>query len=254
MDLGIQEADKLQRAIARLIAMSPAGVQLLLIGGFRYRLLDDSQRFSVDIDYHWGGNLQEKQKELHSLCRRVVLKEVKRVFGYEGSVSRLQETDAESPNAALIELRFWQAGRAIEIPIEITRIICLDPPVVRVADGTVHATASDADVIEGKVLAVLNRLYIQHRDFVDIFLYGDRLRPDSPQRMQKKMHALSLSAEAVRKRLRDLDHHRKYHEDAIQKVIATQMNPNVAEQLNAGGGGRTVLSESLKFVKRVCPQ
>jgi hypothetical protein len=47
----IQEADKLQRVVARLIATSPAGVSLLLIGGFRYRLLDNSHRFSVDIDY-----------------------------------------------------------------------------------------------------------------------------------------------------------------------------------------------------------
>ena len=46
----LQETDKLQRIIARLIATSPAGVNLLLIGGFRYRLLDNSQRFSVDIE------------------------------------------------------------------------------------------------------------------------------------------------------------------------------------------------------------
>ena len=63
----LQEADKLQRVVANLIARSPAGVQLLLIGGFRYRLLDNSQRLSVDIDYHWGGDLESKQRELLSL-------------------------------------------------------------------------------------------------------------------------------------------------------------------------------------------
>jgi hypothetical protein len=51
VNVEIQETDKLQRVIARLIATSPAGVSLLLIGGFRYRLLDNSHRFSVDIDY-----------------------------------------------------------------------------------------------------------------------------------------------------------------------------------------------------------
>ena len=68
-----QEADRLQRAVARLVAISPAGVNLLLIGGFRYRLLDNSQRFSVDIDYHWGGDLAAKHRELLALCRRVIL-------------------------------------------------------------------------------------------------------------------------------------------------------------------------------------
>ncbi len=45
-----QEMERIQRVIVRMIATSPAGVNLLLIGGFRYRLLDQSQRFSVDID------------------------------------------------------------------------------------------------------------------------------------------------------------------------------------------------------------
>lgn len=51
MNTELQEVDKLQRAVARLIAASPAGVSLLLIGGFRFRLLDNSHRLSVDIDY-----------------------------------------------------------------------------------------------------------------------------------------------------------------------------------------------------------
>src|SRR6266498_5391735 len=83
----IHEADRLQRVIARMIATSPAGVNLLLIGGFRYRLLDNSQRFSVDIDYHWGGDLEAKQQELLAFCRRVILGQVRRELGYEGSVS-----------------------------------------------------------------------------------------------------------------------------------------------------------------------
>jgi len=45
-----QEVDRIQRLVAKAIAISPAGVNLLLIGGFRYRLLDHSHRFSVDID------------------------------------------------------------------------------------------------------------------------------------------------------------------------------------------------------------
>ena len=43
------EAEKLQALVAKLIASSQAGVNLLLIGGFRYRLLDGSKRFSVDM-------------------------------------------------------------------------------------------------------------------------------------------------------------------------------------------------------------
>ena len=253
MDKQLREADKLQRVVAKLIATGPAGVKLLLIGGFRYRLLDNSQRFSVDIDYHWDGDILQKQQELLTYCKRIVLKEVKRLFGYEGAASSRKGPDAESPNAAFIDLRFWNARRAIEIPIEITRIVRLDPPTIRTANGTVHPTASDADLIEAKILAVLNRLNLQHRDFVDIFLYGDCLRPDSSERMRQKISALGINAEAIRKRLGDLEQNARYHATAIQKVIDTQIEPSVAQQMNFGGGGQTVLAESLKLIKRVCP-
>jgi hypothetical protein len=88
MGIEIQQIDKIQGTVADLIAKSPVGVRLLLIGGFRYRLLDKSQRFSIDIDYHWDGDLHKKQEEIEHFCSRVVLKEVKNLYGYEGSVSR----------------------------------------------------------------------------------------------------------------------------------------------------------------------
>jgi hypothetical protein len=253
MDSQFEEVDRLQRVIAKLIATAPAGVKLLLIGGFRLRLLDQSHRFSVDIGYHWDGDLQQKQEELLRFCRRAVLSEVIRICGYDGSVAKRQGTDAESPNAAFIDFRFWKPGLALEIPVEITKILCLDPPTVRTADGTVHMTPSDADLIESKILAVLNRLYLQHRDLLDVFLYKDKLRPDSNERIKQKLAALALAPEAVRKKLEDLERYKEYHATAIQKVIDTQLETAVAQQLNAGGGGQAVLADSLKVINRVCP-
>jgi len=198
------EADRLQRLVANSIARSPAGVNLLLIGGFRYRLLDNSQRFSVDIDYHWGGDLEAKQRELLSLCRRVILGQVRRELGYEGSASVRTGPDADSPNARFIDLRFWKADLQVEIPLELTQIVCLDPPTIRTAGGTVHATPSDTDLIESKIIAVLNRLFLQHRDLVDVFLYADKLQPDSPVRLKQKVVKLNLSLETVTRRLKEL--------------------------------------------------
>ncbi len=249
----LQEADRLQRAVARLVAISPAGVNLLLIGGFRYRMLDNSQRFSVDIDYHWGGDLEAKQRELLSLCRRVILGQIRRELGYEGSASARTGPDADSPGARFIDLLFRKAGLRLEIPLEITRILCLDPPTIRTAEGTVHATASDADLIESKVLAILNRPFLQHRDLVDLFLYADKVRPDSPARLKRKLARLHLSPRSVAARLGDLEEHREYHATAIQKVIDQQMETTVARQMRAGRGGRAVLDSTLALLRRVCP-
>ena len=109
MQIQIQETDKLQRLVARLVATNPAGVNLLLIGGFRYRLLDHSHRFSVDIDYHWAGDLAAKQREVLALCQRVILTQAHRELGYEGSASIRTGPDADSPSAKFIDLRFRKA-------------------------------------------------------------------------------------------------------------------------------------------------
>jgi hypothetical protein len=249
---GLQEADKLQRLVASLIAKSPAGVGLLLIGGFRYRLLDNSERFSVDIDYHWGGDLEAKQHELLGFSRRTILKQVRRQFGYDGSASALVGPDADSPNAKFIDLRFWKSDQRVEVPIELTRIVCLDGPVVRTAGGTVYATPSDADLIESKIIAVLNRLFLQHRDLVDIFLHGDKLLPDSPARLQEKLAKLQILPEDFAARLKDLRQSKSYHAAAIQKVIDEQMEAAVAQQINASGGGKTVLDSTLNRLNQVC--
>jgi hypothetical protein len=249
-----QEADKLQKVVARLVATSPAGVNLLLIGGFRYRLLDNSHRFSVDIDYHWGGDLDAKQRELLAVCRRVVLGQVQRELGYQGSVSIRSGPDADSPTARFVDLRFWKGATSIEIPLEVTRIICLDPPTIRTAGGTVHPTPSDADLIESKVIAVLNRIFLQHRDLVDIFLYGEKLRPDSHERLRQKFARMELRLDIVARRLKDLQQHREYHGTAVQKGIDQQMDPTVAQQVNAGGGGRAVFDSALNLILKVCPE
>lgn len=249
----IQETDRLQRVIARLIATSPAGVNLLLIGGFRYRLLDNSQRFSVDIDYHWEGDLEAKQKELLALCRKSILGQVRREFGYQGSVAPRTGPDADSPNAKFVDLRFWRGSAHIEIPLEVTRILCLDPSVIRTAGGTVHLTPSDADLIESKVIAVLNRIFLQHRDLVDIFLYGDKLQPDAPVRLKQKLARMELRPDTIARRLKDLQEHRAFHANSIQTVIDQQMETLVAQQMNSGGGGSAVLDSALQLILKVCP-
>lgn len=52
------DTEIIQKMIARTVATHPAGRNLMLIGGFRYRLLDSSVRTSNDIDYHRDGDLQ----------------------------------------------------------------------------------------------------------------------------------------------------------------------------------------------------
>jgi len=246
------DLERIQRLAARLVATSPAGLNLFLIGGFRYRLLDQSARLSLDIDYHWEGDLDEKQQELQRLCRRALLARVRRELGYEGRVDLPKGPDVESANVRLVELRFWKAsavGSQIEVPLEITRIICLDPTTVRTAEGVVYPTPSDTDLIEGKILAVFNRIFLQHRDLVDLFLYGDRLAKNSPGRLKDKLKRLQVDTRSVQRRLRDLEQNAGYHARVVQGILDTQVDLVVAAQIKTGGGGRAVFARALQLIQ-----
>ncbi len=237
-----QAIEAIQRIAARLLATNPAGHGLCLIGGFRYRFLDQSVRQSRDLDYHWEGDLVAKQTELVSLFNRRLLPEIRRRLGYDGDVRAAAGPESDSPSVQIVELAFWSPGAAgrIEIPVGITRIVCRDPVTVRTADGVVYPTPSDADLIEAKVIALFNRRHTEHRDLVDLFLFSGHLRADSAERLREKCAKLSIGREIILRQLRDFESHSDYHIRGIAAVIAGQLDPGAAANIAAAGGARLV--------------
>jgi hypothetical protein len=140
--------EKIQRLIVKVLATSPQGNNLCLVSGFRFRLLDNSPRASVDVDYHWAGDLSKKQGELVLLFKRKLLPEVKHQLGYDGTVGPKTGPDADSPLVKIVDLAFYRQDvprSRIEIPVDITRIECFDKPVARSTNGIVYLTVSDKD-------------------------------------------------------------------------------------------------------------
>ncbi len=247
-----QIIEEIQKMAAKIVATNPAGNRLLLIGGFRYRLLDASARMSVDLDYHWQGELEKKQKELIALFQKKLLPEVNRRFGYEGTVKPATGPDSESANVNVVELAFYKTdvpGSRIEITVDITRIECLDAPIVKTCDGGVFLTASEADMIESKIIAVLSRVYVEARDLIDIFLFQDRFGPDAPGRITKKLAKLPLSPANVSSRLRMLTNGEKRYVRAIQEVLETQFTTEVADRIMEGGGAEAVFNKSIRIIQ-----
>ena len=248
-----KDVDAIQAAVARYVATHPVGRNLALIGGFRYRFLDDSARTSDDIDYHWTGDLREKQDELVDSFRRSLLSEVSSLLGYSGRADARTGPEADSPVVRIVDLSFWKDDvphSRIEIPVEVTRIACADPVEVRTIGETVYATASEGDMIESKILAILGRNPLRHRDIVDVFLFEDRFRPDSDKRLEAKLHASGMNDKYIAKRMRDLQKRSDYHAKATQEVINTQLDPVATEQLNESGGGSTVLDTVMRILNR----
>lgn len=246
------EPDRIQQAIARLVATSSAGHNLPLIGGFRYRFLDRSVRTSRDIDYHWAGDLGKKQQELVALFRKRLLPGIRRQLEYEGRADPATGPDAESPAVRTVALSFWKSDvefSRVEIPVEITRVVCADPTEVRTVDGIIYPTLSDADLIESKLMAVFGRRLMEHRDLLDIFLFAGKLAPDSPKRLKRKMRALAIAGEDVRKRLNDLQTHTAYHIKAMQAVVDSQFDLEAAGNIAVAGGAKMILKRVLGIIR-----
>jgi hypothetical protein len=96
---------------------------------------------------------------------------------------------------------------------------------------------------------VFNRLFIQHRDFLDIFLFGDHLSSESPTRLKEKFEKLQVNPATIESRLKDLRQNADYHARAVQAVIDSQLDPVAAGQVNIGGGGQTVFGRALELIQ-----
>jgi len=246
-----RQIEPIQQAVARLLATSAPGHDLWLIGGFRYRFLDQSARISQDIDYHWDGDLAQKQAELVTLFQKRLLPDIKRRFALDGDVRPAIGPDADSPSARIVELAFWRPGVAysrMEVPVEITRIVCLDPSIARTANGVVYRTASDADLAESKVIALMNRRVVEHRDLCDLFLFSNHFIPAAADRLQRKFAILQIRHEVISARLADLRGNKAYHTKALGEVIAGQLDEAAAANINAAGGAAIVLDAVLSLL------
>lgn len=244
--------EQIQRMIVALVATNPAGLGLSLIGGFRYRFLDGGARRSMDIDYHWDGDLSHKQTQLVELFRRRLIPDVKRQLKHDGTANQATGPDSDSAFVKIVDLAFWRGdveyGR-IEIPVDVTRMVCLDEPVIRTTDGIVYRTASNTDMIEGKVLALFNRTRMEHRDLVDIFLFANHFAGNSPERVRRKMAILNVTAAAVQQLFADLVAHRAYHIRAVEDIVSGQLDEEASRNIQAAGGGKVVLDSIMAALR-----
>ncbi len=242
----------IQTLAATLVATHPVGHRLCLIGGFRYRLLNASARMSADVDYHWEGDLRRKQAEIVDLLRSRLLPEVKRQFGCDGDIGPAAGPEAESPAVRIVETAFYRVaepGSRVEIPIEITRVARLDPPLVRTIAGTVFLTVSDADMIESKILAFLNARFCRVRDVLDVFLFQDALRPDAPARLSQKLKTLALPLAEAIETLGRFETNRAVHVREIERLLGDQVAPAATANLRAAGGGAMIWDSVLPLLR-----
>jgi hypothetical protein len=189
--------------------------------------------------------LARKQGEIVDLLQRELVPAAEHRHGCRGSVWAETGRDADSAFVRTVGCSFagGDAGETpIGIAVEITRIPCLDPPVVRTARGVVYLTVSDTDMVESKVVALLNRVHIQDRDMVDLFLFQDALAADSGRRLRAKLSQVGLNEMAVRRGMVRLARYPELRARSIDRVVDEQLDDPAAANITAAGGGEAIFA------------
>jgi len=250
MNEQIKTIDSIQQVITRTIATEAPGENLLLVGGFRYRLLNNSIRLSTDIDYHFNGNLSQKRTELLSLFKRRLIPEVKRTFGFDGTVDEMPSpNESESKTIGLAFYNLEKSIGRIEIPIDLTKITFIDKPETRTINGTIYLTVSDADMVESKILALLLRVYKQERDLIDLFLFKSSLADNVSQRLHQKMSKLGLALRDLEKLIASLKDNRSRHIKVLNQILETQVEEGAQQAIKMGGGAGSIFDTVLSVLQ-----
>ncbi|MHC4105052.1 MAG: hypothetical protein ACYSR9_08935, partial [Planctomycetota bacterium] len=130
--------EEIQKRIVKNLAMSRAGINLCLIGGFRLRLIDKSPRTSMDVDYHTSEDIEQKRDEVIALLEKKLLPEIKKKFGYEGTVAPAHGPEKDAPFVKTIDLAFYIkdfAHSRTETCVDIMNMKVSDKSVSRTTDG-----------------------------------------------------------------------------------------------------------------------
>jgi hypothetical protein len=117
--------------------------------------------------------------------------------------------------------------------------------------GTVYLTVSDADMVESKTLALLDRVFVQARDFVDIFFFQDAFLVDSGVRIRRKLARLWGKSARQEDCLADLRKSLGTHARSTDRLIDEQVDPVPADHLRQVGGGRRVCEVVIETLEKI---
>jgi len=251
-----EDHDKILSLLARFFATSAIGEGLCLVGGSRYRYLDGSGRSSRDLDYHVGrGDPLTRAEAIGKFLTERAIPEVRRLVGYDGRVSRENHPGAEPlATMALIRVAFWRhepTKRRIETSVDLIQLPLADPPEPRLVDGRVYLTISDADMIEAKLIALLNRVFIAPRDLFDIHQFQGALSVDTATRLDRKLAGLGLDEAKVRRQWSRLRRQERYLAKALDDLLETGVDQEVAEGLRRAGGGSAMYTRVAERLEEI---
>ncbi len=248
----MKQLDEIQRIIMETVSTQIVGTHVALFGGFRYRLLNRHFRRSQDLDLAADGDLDKVRDGVIEVLDGKVIPLLKR----KGIVVDGHARISDRPGLLLgdllrvIDFAAWDDTQRYAVPIDISGIPHLDEVEVRVHGGVMIPTLSDADMIEGKIVALLCRRDAEGRDYLDVFAFRHHLHPEARRRLSRRLaDAGHPDAKAIGALL---DRHRRlrlFHLRLIADVIDGFVDEPAATMLRERVGPARIFDEVIGLVE-----
>lgn len=244
---------KTQHLMVRSLARSSSvGAGLLLVGGSHYSVLKESSRISRELDYRTEGDLTAQRARVLCAIRERVIPDLKRRYGVDAIAG---ESDDKEPSPFVRSLQVAFNAPGLPKPV-VVGVDCVDINLIPLADeatyvvldGTIIPTISDADMVESKILSIFNRVFLEYRDIVDVFLFQADLRKDSAERLLIKFSKLGLDGDAIARRMKSMYENFEVHASGVDGVLESDFEEKQLQYLRAQGGGTGILRKVLELL------
>lgn len=213
--------DELQAFFLEEFYKNPASNGVVLLGGGRFRHINNSIRFSIDLDF-FKTKYFEFNKVLNFISGRFV-----KLVDEKFNVS-----------ARIIDIPPWQKSHAVETvrllvydmdkdfhQIELDFDFIMREPLAgfekNLLKNVVVITCNPAESLEEKLISIYERDNLKIRDIFDLWYYRNLAKDLNRNNIQKKLAERNISSESIINRLKDFDKHREYYLKEIRNIITS---------------------------------
>lgn len=217
VDLKTILIDEVQASFLEEFYKSPASNGVVLVGGGRLRHINNSIRFSIDLDFFGTKG-----------------------FGYNNILNFISSKFID-----VLRQRYEVSARIIDIPpwqkapnIETVRLLIYDEDFYQIEldfdfimrepfygydkgllRNVVIIIGTDQESLEEKLISIYEREPIKIRDIFDFWYYRDLAIKLDKETIQRRLAERGITKDSVEKRLNDFELHRKYYLKEIQHII-----------------------------------
>lgn len=219
VDLKIMLIDEIQAFFLEEFYKHPASNGVVLFGGGRFRHINNSIRFSIDLDFFRTKGF-DYLKVVNFISGRFI-ELLKQKFGVEARIIEIPPWQ-ESPGVESVRLLIYDKDNDF-YQIELDFDFIMREPYSKRSKGllknVVISIGNNAEVLEEKLISIYERVPVKARDIFDLWYYRELSHELSRENIHKKLQARGVSNDSIRKRLNDFISHKDYYLKEITNII-----------------------------------